>query len=92
MKVIPAHDFTPIQPQPNIKALNRIMTALFVAAALCLAVCMILIARDARIQRDQRPRVDSSICMCCCARPGHPTKQDRGLRAKNYGTATHRYQ
>lgn len=92
MNIVRMHYFTPVQPQPNIRALNRIMAALCVAAVLSLAVCMILIARDARIRRNQGSRVGPSVCMCGCARPGHPTRQERGLRAKNNGTATHRYQ
>jgi hypothetical protein len=50
MNVIRAHDYLPA-PQPDFKALRRIMAGLIASAVICFGICMALIVRDRPVAR-----------------------------------------
>lgn len=45
MSAIPAHDYLPVPPQPDFKALRRIMAGLIASAIICFGICMAMIVR-----------------------------------------------
>jgi hypothetical protein len=55
---------------PDVKALRRIMAALFISAALCFAICITLIVRTKAPQRQTTHIVTPARCACGgqCAR------------------------
>jgi len=56
---------------PDVKALRRIMAALFTAAALCFAICVALVVRTKAPQRQAAHIATPARCTCGgqCARP-----------------------
>jgi len=63
MKVIRAHDYAVRgEPQPDFRALRRILIALVVAAAFCLSMCVALILRGPVPQAARK----TSPCSCTC--------------------------
>ena len=49
---------------PNLKALRRIMAALFTSAALCFAICVTLIVRTKPQQSQAAHIATSARCIC----------------------------
>jgi hypothetical protein len=49
---------------PDVKALRRIMAALFTAAALCFAICVTLIVRTKPPQRQNAHITTPARCTC----------------------------
>jgi len=49
---------------PDVKALRRIMAALFIAAALCFAICFMLIIRTRPPQRQTAHITTPARCIC----------------------------
>jgi hypothetical protein len=50
---------------PNLRALRRIMAALFISAALCFTICLTLIVHDKPVRH--RPVRKASPCPCACS-------------------------
>ena len=69
VKPLRAHDYpdlTARAPVPDVKALRRIMAAFIVSAGFCLAICILFVARNARMPR---PALHKTMPHCKCT--GH---------------------
>ena len=71
MKLLRAHDYpvATAPPVPNLRALRRIMAAFIVAAAICFAICITLIFRQANAGHAvTRRAINHCICGGHCLR------------------------
>ena len=68
MKVLRAHDYPTPEFQPNVRALRRISAALVATTLFCLAICALLIFRDAKTQHNPDPMLVRCTCMGRCLR------------------------